>query len=273
MSGRGHRPTCAWGHIQVSPWGTESRVNVLIFIFGDCYPPMPVLRTSLPLVVALFLPTAHAFADTATNTTASNTCSIGNNTVAAWPELDLKRWDVREFAGASQYRLTEHDGLRVLDARTEGKASVLYRQQEVDLAATPILSWSWLVDSIYDNPNEQSKKGDDFPARLYVVVQTGFLPWDTHAINYVFASSTPQDTQWLNPFTDKAMMIAVQSGQEAVGSWHCEQRDVAADFAMAFPEVFPEPPKNLSGYAVMIDGDNGGFSGQARFGGLMFEPG
>jgi hypothetical protein len=240
---------------------------------------MPTLRTSLTLIAALCLPAAALANNVATDTghdtahNAANACSVGNSKVLAWPEADLGQWDVREFAGASEYNLTEQDGLRVLDARTDGKASVLYREKEVDLNATPILNWSWQVDAVYDNPDEQSKAGDDFPARLYVVIQTGFLPWDTHAINYVFASSTPEGTQWLNPFTDKAMMIAVNSGADAAGGWHCEQRDVAADFAAAFPEQFPEPPTLLSGYAVMIDGDNGGFSGQARFGGLVFEPG
>jgi len=109
--------------------------------------------------------------DTAHN--AANACSVGNSKVLAWPEADLGQWDVREFAGASEYNLTEQDGLRVLDARTDGKASVLYREKEVDLNATPILNWSWQVDAVYDNPDEQSKAGDDFPARLYVVIQTG----------------------------------------------------------------------------------------------------
>ena len=68
-------------------------------------------------------------------------------------------------------------------------------------------------------------------------------------------------------------MIALQSGPEATGSWHCERRNVAQDFADAFPDVFPEAPTELSGYAIMVDGDNGGFSGQAHFGGFAFEPG
>lgn len=230
------------------------------------------MPTRFSLLLSTFLlPLAASAGDQSTSTADHAHCAVGAAEVSPWPEANLDSWQTREFKGASEYRLVDIDGQRVLDARTEGAASVLYRERSVDLSDTPIVSWSWLVDHVYDNPNEQSKAGDDFPARLYVVIQTGFLPWDTHAINYVFASEAPQESAWLNPYTDKAMMIAVRSGKDDAGRWHCEQRNVAEDFARAFPDVFPEPPTKLSGYALMVDGDNGGHSGQAYFGGINFQ--
>lgn len=236
---------------------------------------MPFVRLKLatPFLLLALQPSPGAAHDVAHPASELSVCASDQSTIKAWPEANLKQWDTREFAGASEYRLVELDGIRVLDARTDGKASVLYREQEIDLTKTPVLGWSWRVNSVYDNDNEQSKSGDDFPARLYVVVQTGFLPWQTHGINYVFASSIPEGSEWLNPYTDKAKMIALQSGEAAAGRWHCEERNVAEDFSRAFPDVFPTPPKRLSGYAVMVDGDNGGFAGNAQFGGLYFEPG
>lgn len=223
------------------------------------------------LLVSTAMPSAASAAEETIVLGAS--CEGDHSTPMAWPEPNLGAWETREFDGQSTYELVEQNGNLVLHAQTEGKASVLYREQKVDISETPIITWSWRVDSVYDNPNEQTKAGDDFPARLYVVIQTGFLPWETHAINYVFASSTPAETSWLNPYTEKAKMIAVQSGPEAAGKWHCERRNVAQDFADAFPGEFPKPPNSISGYAIMVDGDNGGFSGRAHFGGFAFEPG
>lgn len=231
------------------------------------------MRTSLRLVLLLALPLASGLGSAQASVEATQTCATGVAQLAPWPETSLDSWQTREFKGASDYKLVEVDGRRVLDAKTDGKASVLYRERSVDLGDTPVISWSWNVDRVYDNPDEQTEAGDDFPARLYVVIQTGFLPWDTHAINYVFASSSPADSEWLNPYTDKAMMIAVRSGKDETGVWHCEQRNVAEDFARAFPHIFPEPPTKLSGYAIMVDGDNGGHAGQAQFGAISFTPG
>ena len=186
-----------------------------------------------------------------------------------FPDATLDDWQQREFEGRSEYALVDEGGRRVLDARTDGAASILYREREVDLAATPRLSWSWRIDGVYDDIDELTKGGDDYPARLYVVVRDGLLPWDTLALNYVWASSRPAGTMWRSPYTDKAVMIAVQSGDERAGAWICETRDVAADFRTAFDRRI----ETLDGYAVMVDGDNGDRRGAARFGALGFSAG
>ena len=184
-----------------------------------------------------------------------------------FPDATLEAWNEREFAGATDYVLVEEGGLRTLSATTDGTASILYREREVDLAETPVLAWSWKVDGVYDDIDERTKGGDDYPARVYVVQRTGLFPWQTRALNYVWASSEPEGSSWPSPFTDSARMIAVRSGAAEAGAWACERRDVAADFEAAFGERV----ERIDGYAVMVDGDNGGRRASARFGALGFE--
>ena len=185
----------------------------------------------------------------------------------AFPEPTLKRWKERSFVGHTRYALVEDDGIRVLQGQTTGHASVLYRERSIDLERTPMLHWSWKIHDTYGmNIDEQSRKGDDFPARVYVVVKTGFLPWETLALNYVWSSSTPAGTIWRNPYTDKAGMLAVQSGNRNAGRWVSETRDVEADFRA----VFGEDIDAIDGYAIMVDGDDSGASGLAWFGNLEF---
>ncbi len=183
-----------------------------------------------------------------------------------FPDATLDDWQQREFEGRSEYALVDEDGRRVLDARTDGAASILYREREVDLEATPVLSWSWKIEGVYADIDELTKGGDDYPARLYVVVRTGVFPWNTLALNYVWASNRPAGSTWPSPYTDKAVMIAVRSGDERAGTWACETRDVAADFRSAFGRSV----EALDGYAVMVDGDNGGRRAAARFAALEF---
>lgn len=201
---------------------------------------------------------------------------IGNvnaaTTEAAAPTSDfakdsLKGWDERSFSGNTKYELVEENGISVLRGHTQGKASVLYKQEKVDLRTTPVIHWSWKVDRTFPNINEQTRGGDDFPARLYVVVKTGFLPWDTLAINYVWASGEAIGKTWPNPFTDKAQMIAVQSGESMVGNWVTQSRDVRADFEA----VFGININDIDGFAVMVDGDNSKQEATAWFGAIDFK--
>ncbi len=183
-----------------------------------------------------------------------------------FPEPDLSQWKERSFSGNSEYKLVTQDGQNVLQATTANAASVLYKSQKIDLTKTPYLSWSWKIDNVFTGNDEKDKTGDDFPARLYVVAQTGLLPWETVAINYVWSSSEPLGSDWSNPYTEKNHMVAVQSGPELVGDWTVQKRNIAADFQQYLDLEIDE----LAGYAVMIDGDNSQQSGNAYFGMINF---
>lgn len=186
----------------------------------------------------------------------------------AFVDADLDQWKTRVLEGESKYRLAESDGIRAVEASTSGTASILYRRQKIDLGATPVIEWSWKVETLYQDIDQQSRQGDDFPARLYVVLSLGPLPWQTLAINYVWSTEVPEGSVWLNPFTDKAAMIAVRSGPDHLGEWVSERRNIVEDFRTAFGR----DADRIDGYAIMIDGDNSGQSARSWFGRIAFKP-
>ena len=192
--------------------------------------------------------------------------STSTTTPGEFPDTTLGLWSEKSFSGNTRYELVDEEGRRVLRGSTAGQASVLYKEQTIDLDKTPWLDWSWRIDRTYSGIDEQARDGDDFPARLYVVAQIGFLPWETLAVNYVWASNVPTGTIWRNPYTDKAVMIAVQSGDTHVGEWISQRRNVAEDFAAAFDQ----PISELSGFAIMVDGDNSDQTATAWFGNIDF---
>ena len=222
----------------------------------------PGRRVRLPIAVL----SIAALLSLARTVPASSSESGGLDLPRPFPESSLSRWQERSFDGDTDYRLVEEDGVSVLRGRTDGAASILYRERRIDLERTPVLEWSWKVDRVYTAIEERTRGGDDFPARLYVVVRTGLFPWQTLAINYVWAAEAAPGESWPNPFTDKAVMIAVRSGADEVGRWVRERRDVAADFRAAFGERVTA----IDGYAVMVDGDNGDRAATAWFGDLGF---
>lgn len=203
----------------------------------------------------------------ADNAPLQNSIDFRNSaSVIDFNDQTLELWQERSFLGNSMYEIVDESGVRVLKASTEGKASVLYREETIELSETPILNWWWKVDSVFDNPKEQTKMGDDFPARIYVVARIGMAPWESLSLNYVWASESESGTSWVSPYTEKSVMVALQSGSEKQGEWILEERNILQDFATYFDIEI----SRINGLAVMVDGDNGGFNGTAYFGGLGF---
>ncbi len=214
-----------------------------------------LLNVGLALgIILLPLPTAWA----TDQSTAEPTAPFNDRT--------LKSWQEKSFSGNTHYEIVELDGTRVLKGSTEGAASILYKEQPVDLSKKPIISWSWKIDGVYDDIDEKTRAGDDFPARLYVVSKTGILPWQTLAINYVWSSEQDVGDSWSNPFTEKAKMIVVQSGNSNAGQWVSQTRNVAEDFKKHFGKDI----KKIDGYAVMVDGDNANKTGTAWYADISF---
>lgn len=179
---------------------------------------------------------------------------------------DLSGWEEKRFSGETDYRFFRINNHTSLRARSNDAASGRYKEVNVDLGTTPILHWTWKVDNLLDGVNEQTKAGDDYPARVYVVFSGGLFFWRTRAINYVWSSNQPVGTTWPNAFTGNAKMIAVQSGAEQLGQWVSEQRNVAEDYR----QLFGEEPGNVDAVAIMTDTDNSGQRASAWYGDIWF---
>lgn len=192
------------------------------------------------------------------------------NRVANFSEGDLSDWEEKSFKGNSQYSFVEVKSnkklIKVLRASTEGQASGLFKDVVIDLQKTPYLHWSWQVKNLLEGNDERSKEGDDYPARIYVVVSGGVFFWNTKAINYVWSSNQPQGSEWPNAYTGNAKMIAVQAGKEKVGQWVKEKRNVREDLKRLFGDDLTQ----IDAIAVMVDGDNTGQSATSFFGDIYF---
>lgn len=178
----------------------------------------------------------------------------------------LDDWQTQVFEGETDYRIAQdEDGRTALRAVSDAAASGLYREITIDLTETPWLRWSWKVDNILQ-VDERTKAGDDFPARVYVVVSGGALFWRTRSLVYVWSSHQPVGTLWDNPFTGNARHIAVRSGPEQLGRWLEEKRNLREDWRRAFGEDL----ERIDGVAIMTDTDNSGQAASAWYGDIGF---
>ncbi len=179
----------------------------------------------------------------------------------------LDHWDTKVFKDLTDYRIVEQNNRKVLRATSQSAASGLYRELRIDLHKTPYLNWSWRIENTLDGLNEQTKSGDDYAARVYVIVSGGFAFWRTKALNYVWSGNSPKGRSWPNAFAgDNAMMLALRSREDPIGSWVFEKRNVKSDLSKFFGENIPY----IDAIAIMTDTDNSQGEASAYYGEIYF---
>jgi len=186
--------------------------------------------------------------------------------IGAFSQGTLDAWKPRLFNGKTDYQIVLKDGQQVLQADSRNAASGLVRTIRVDLRRTPYLHWRWKISRLPPNSGEKTKSADDFPVRVYLIQSAGLAFWNSRALNYVWSATAPVDTWWPNPYTGKAIMLAVESGPAATGKWREYHRNVLEDFK----KTFGVTPESINSVAIMTDTDNTGTSVTAWYGDLYF---
>lgn len=166
----------------------------------------------------------------------------------------LDGWQPKSFSSETDYRLLLLDQTLVLQAISENSASGLFKKQRIDLLKTPFINWRWRIENRLSLRDEHSKPGDDYAARVYAVVDGGFAFWQTKAINYVWAASSPKGSVWPNAFAgNNAIMMALRANEDATGTWFNEKRNLLEDLRQHFDKNI----RYIDAIAVMTDTDNG----------------
>lgn len=210
------------------------------------------MKKALPMVLFAGLWSVAALA-------AAMTLTVGN-----FSGGDLDGWKTQTFQGTTHYRVVTQDGRQVLEAESNGTASGLVRELRVDLEKLPFLNWSWRVEDVLTGIDERTKSGDDYPARVYVVVSGGIAFWRTRTLIYVWSSRQPAGNTWENAFTGNAQVMALRSGKGS--GWATERRDVRADFKTCFKDDITF----IDAVAIMTDTDNSGQEAVAWYGDIFF---
>ncbi len=182
----------------------------------------------------------------------------------AWQASGFGDWKEKSFKDNTRYIAGLENGVGILSAKAENSASALFLTRKINIQKTPILNWRWRLQAFNGATDHLSKGEDDFPARIYVVVRDGIFPWQTLAINYVWAEGQIEKAFWPNPFTEKAIMVPIAQGRESIGEWREEKVDIVADFK----RLFDRDIDVIDGVAIMTDADNFGGVSAADYGAI-----
>lgn len=192
---------------------------------------------------------------------------INASNIGQFSNNGLQGWTSKSFAGNTDYQLVTENEVQVLQASSNNNASGLFYKQTINLEKTPYLNWRWKISSRILNNNEQTKDGDDYSARIYVVVDGGLLRWKTKALNYVWSGQAEKEAVWSNAFLPKnAKMLATRTADDPLDTWLSEKRNVREDLR----KVYGKDITQIDVVALMTDTDNTGQEVTAYYGDIYF---
>ncbi len=203
--------------------------------------------------------------------------AAGESAARLLPEPGEEAWVPLTFPSIDRHtryevaRPEDLPGRRAFRSRADCSASAMVlRLDGVDLARTPRLSWRWRIDEPMDLPGEETRAGDDFAARVYMMFRfepehagmmrraqqgLGRALYDEElpgvALSFVWASRLSAGRRWRNPFAEDSAMLALRSGRAPDDRWVREDVDLDAEHRRAFGRA-PGVPAAL---AVMTDSD------------------
>ena len=170
-------------------------------------------------------------------------------------EKELANLEVRKVRGADNkttYTIGSNDKGNYLKALADNAASGLGKQVKIDLNVTPFINITWKVEKDLNGIVENSKKGHDYAARVFVIKKTGATPLSNRAINYVFSSNGDVGGNWPSPYTKKSIDNVLSTTKENLNKWVTVKSNVKEDFKRFHDLDINE----LDGIAIMADTDN-----------------
>ena len=195
----------------------------------------------------------------------------GQTPVTPFSTGGLEGWEEQTFKRVppTHYDLVQEDGRQVLHARSAQGASGRVFKQDLDVEARPMLSWSWKVNQMFAKPmDEQTREGDDYVLRVYVVFRTRWNQIKPNTLVYVWSRNPDAEPGYVSPYTDLARMIPVNRGEQGLGEWQSHRRNVQDDIQTWFGEKI----KKILAIAVMTDGDSSGQNAEAWYGDIALSP-
>ena len=165
---------------------------------------------------------------------------------------EMKSLVVRKVKGKTTYTLGFNENGNYIRAEAEGKASGLGKELKINLLKTPFINITWKVEKDLPGIIENSKKGHDYAARVFVVKKTGTTALSNRAINYVFSSNNSVGNNWPSPYTKKSIDYVLSTTKEHRDQWVT----VKANVREHFKKLHDLDVSELTGVAIMTDTDN-----------------
>ena len=167
-------------------------------------------------------------------------------------EDELKTLKTKKVKGETKWSLGSNDNGNFIRAEAEGVGSGLGKEVLINLNKTPFINITWKVEKDLSGIIENSKKGHDYAARVFVIKKTGATALSNRAVNYVFSSNNSINESWRSPYTKKSIDYVLSTTKDNLNKWIT----VKANVKDHFKKLHNLEVNELNGIAIMTDTDN-----------------
>ena len=167
-------------------------------------------------------------------------------------EEEFSQLKKRKVKGETSWKLGSNEAGNYIRAEAEGVGSGLGKEVSIDLNKTPIINITWKIEKDLSGIIENSKKGHDFAARVFVVKKTGSTALSNRAVNYVYSSNSEIGEYWRSPYTKKSIDYVLSTTKQNLNEWVTVKANVKEHFKLLHDLDVNE----LNGIAIMTDTDN-----------------
>ena len=171
-------------------------------------------------------------------------------TVSEFETLKVKK--VRGADAKTKYTLGKNEYGNFIRSESENAASGLGKEIKINLSKTPFLNITWKIEKDLSGINENSKKGHDYAARVFVIKKTGATPLSNRAMNYVYSSNNEIDSHQPSPYTKKSIDYVLSTTKENLNEWV----SVKVNVKKHFKKFHDLDVNDIEGVAIMTDTDN-----------------
>ena len=181
-----------------------------------------------------------------------NTLNAEILNVFEFTEEEFKTLKSRKIKGETKWSLGSNENGKFIRAEAEGVGSGLGKEILIDLNKTPYINITWKVEKDLSGIIENSKKGHDYAARVFVVKRTGVTALSNRAVNYVFSSNNSINKSWPSPYTKKSIDFVLSTTKNNLNEWVT----VKANVKDHFKKLHDLDVDELNGIVIMTDTDN-----------------
>ncbi len=182
----------------------------------------------------------------------SNSLKAEKVKVFEFTEDEFKTLKVRKVKGKTSWSLGSNENGNYIRAEAEGTGSGLGKEIQIDLNKTPFINITWKIEKDLSGIVENSKKGHDYAARVFVVKKTGSTALSNRAVNYVFSSNNPINEHWPSPFTKKSIDYVLATTKKNLNEWVTVKANVKEHFKI----LHNLDVDLINAVAIMTDTDN-----------------
>jgi hypothetical protein len=183
----------------------------------------------------------------------SNIVTAEKVTVFDFTKEEFKTLKVgKKYKGETTWTLGSNENGNFIKAEAEGRGSGLGKEVLIDLSKTPFINITWKIEKDLSGIVENSKKGHDYAARVFVIKKTGSTALSNRAINYVFSSNNDVGKNWHSPYTKKSIDYVLSTTKNNLNTWVTVKAHVKDDFM----KLHGIEVSDISGVAIMTDTDN-----------------